>query len=198
MVSYMFTYGIRFSPFLASKALLHVAKDNINEFPRAAQVVQPLFYVDDCLTVADSLTKVKQLRADLNSLLFFENSNLMISPSECPIYWNTATDTLHVCTPSFNDIKVPTKCQLASAVGRTSGVGWCCKCSKMHHISVHHETTITQSSSSSLASKTPAVDIVSINASLFPLEPKLQITCKVILVEGPNGKNLLVRTLLNT
>ena len=119
----LFTFGIRFSPILASKALLQVAKDHINEFPRAAQVVQPSFYVDDCLTGAGSLTKAKQLRADHKSLLSFDNSNLMICPSECPktlgLYWNTAIDTLHVCTPSFDDIKVPTKCQLASAVGRT-------------------------------------------------------------------------------
>ena len=63
------TFGITSSPFLASKALLQVAKDHINEFPWAAQVVQQSFYVDDCLTGADSLTNTKQLRADFNSLL---------------------------------------------------------------------------------------------------------------------------------
>ncbi len=63
------TFGITSSPFLASKALLQVAEDHKNTFPKAAQVVNQSFYVDDCLTGADSLTEAKQLRSDLNSLL---------------------------------------------------------------------------------------------------------------------------------
>ncbi len=126
------TFGITSSPFLASKALLQVAEDHKIEFPEASQVVKGSFYVDDCLTGADSLSEAKQLRCDLNSLLSLacftlrkwrsnscelladlpselkevDNSNLVISPSECPktlgLHWNTSTDTLHVCTPWGN------------------------------------------------------------------------------------------------
>ena len=149
------TFGITSLPFLASKALLQVAEDHKSEFPEAAQVVQQSFYVDDCLTGANSIPEAKQLRSDLNSLLFLacftlrkwrsnspqlledlppelkeiDNSELTISPSECPktlgLHWNTSTDTLHVCTPTLDDIEVPTKRQLASAVGKTFDImGW--------------------------------------------------------------------------
>ncbi len=149
------TFGITSSPFLASKALLQVAEDHKIEFPEASQVVKRSFYVDDCLTGADSLSEAKQLRCDLNSLLSLacftlrkwrsnsrelladlpselkevDNSNLVISPSECPktlgLHWNTSTDTLHVCTPSLEETQVPTKRQLASAVGKTFDImGW--------------------------------------------------------------------------
>ncbi len=149
------TFGITSSPFLASKALLQVTEDHKNDFVKASQVVQQSFCVDDCLTGADSLAEAKQLRSDINSLLSLacftlrkwrsnsqelladlptelkevDNSDLMISPSECPktlgLHWNTSTDTLHVCTPVLDDIEIPTKRQLASAVGKTFDVmGW--------------------------------------------------------------------------
>ena len=63
------TFGITSSPFLASKALLQVAEDHKSEIPEPAQVFQQSFYVDDCLTGANSIPEAKQLRSDLNSLL---------------------------------------------------------------------------------------------------------------------------------
>ena len=45
--------------FLASKALLQVAEDHKSEFAEAAQVVQQSFYMDDCLTRANSLPEAK-------------------------------------------------------------------------------------------------------------------------------------------
>ena len=149
------TFGITSSPFLASKALLQVAEDHKSEFPEAARVVQQSFYVDGCLTGANSIPEAKQLRSDLNSLLSLacftlrkwrsnspqllenlppelkevDNSELTISPSECPktlgLHWNTSTDMLHVCTQTLDDIEVLTKRQLASAVGKTFDImGW--------------------------------------------------------------------------
>ena len=139
----------------ASKALLQVAEDHKSEFPEAAQVVQQSFYVDDCLIGANSLPEAKQLRSDLNSLLSLacftlrkwrsnssqlledlppelkevDHSELTISPSECPktlgLHWKTSTDMLHVCTLTLDDIEVPIKRQLASAVGKTFDImGW--------------------------------------------------------------------------
>ena len=107
------TFGITSSPFLVSKALLQVAEDHKSEFPAAAQVVQHSFYVDDCLTGANSIPEAKQLTSDLNSLLPLacftlrkwrsnsqqlladlppelkevDNCELTISLSECPKNW---------------------------------------------------------------------------------------------------------------
>ncbi len=58
-----------------------------------------------------------------------DNSSLTIAPSQCAktlgVHWNTQTDTLHVFTPSLSHLKVPTKREVASAVGKTFDVlGW--------------------------------------------------------------------------
>ena len=149
------TFGITSSPFLASQVLPQTAEDHKDQYPDAAAIVQKSFYVDDCLTEADDLDVAKQLRSDLNDLLslsFFNlrkwrsispellaalppdlkevnNSNLNITPSDCPktigIHWNSSTDSLHVCTPTLSNDKAPTKRQLASAVGRMFDImGW--------------------------------------------------------------------------
>ena len=54
---------------LAIFGLLQVAEDHKSEFPEATQVVQQSFYVDDCLTGANSIPEAKKLKSDLNSLL---------------------------------------------------------------------------------------------------------------------------------
>ena len=148
-------FGITSSPFLASQVLLQTAEDHKDQYPDAAAIVQKSFYVDDCLTGADDLDVAKQLRSDLNDLLSLscfnlrkwrsnspellaalppdlkevDNSNLTVTPSDCPktlgIHWNSSTDSLHVCTPTLSNDKAPTKRQLASAVGRTFDIiGW--------------------------------------------------------------------------
>ena len=146
------TFGITSSPFLASKVLLQVAEDHAEQYPQAAEVVRNSFYVDDCLTGAATLAEAEQLRSDLNALLSLgcltlrkwrsnspdllalipselkevDSSTLSLSPSDCPktlgIHWNSSMDTFHVCTPTLTQLEVPTKRQLASAVGKTFDV----------------------------------------------------------------------------
>ena len=149
------TFGITSSPFLASKVLLQVAEDHAEQYPQAAEVVRNSFYVDDCLTGAATLAEAEQLRSDLNVLLSLgcltlrkwrsnspdllalippelkevDSSTLSLSPSDCAktlgIHWNSSMDTFHVCTPTLTQLEVPTKRQLASAVGKTFDVmGW--------------------------------------------------------------------------
>ncbi len=83
----------------------------------------------------------------------------------------------------------------------------CYKCSKHHHTSLHRDTqsvnatqtpnsppTVDQSSSTSfVASLSPA----SINSSVSTAEATLQMTSQMV-IQAPNGKQLLVRALLDT
>ena len=63
------TFGVTCSPFLATRVLLQVAEDHEQEFPRAVHLVRQAFYVDDCLTGADTLEETTVLRRELNTLL---------------------------------------------------------------------------------------------------------------------------------
>ena len=48
------TFGITCSPFLASKVLLQIAEHHSQQYPEAAAVIRNTFYVDDCLTGANT------------------------------------------------------------------------------------------------------------------------------------------------
>ena len=63
------TFGITTSPYLASQVLRQLASDYKDDFPRAADLIHKAFYVDDCLTGADSLQEAVAIRAELNDLL---------------------------------------------------------------------------------------------------------------------------------
>ncbi len=70
------TFGITSSPFIAAQTLQRIASDNAELYPQAAKVVQKNFYVDDCLTGAESVTEATELRAQLNGLLGQGNMQL--------------------------------------------------------------------------------------------------------------------------
>ena len=146
------TFGVTSSPYLATQVLRQVASDYRNDFPKAARIIESTFYVDDCLTRADTLEEAAEIRQELNTLLsraqmtlqkwrssstqllqtipeeLKEAGDLHISsePTTCPkalgIYWNTTHDTLHVATLDLTDSGTPTKRQVASAVARTFDV----------------------------------------------------------------------------
>ena len=44
------TFGVKLSPFLATQVLRQMALDHKADYPRAAEIVNTQFYVDDCLT----------------------------------------------------------------------------------------------------------------------------------------------------
>ena len=62
------TFGVSASSFAANMAVKQNANDFATEFPSAAKVVDKSFYVDDCLTGADSITEAIALQAELHSL----------------------------------------------------------------------------------------------------------------------------------
>ena len=63
------TFGVSASSFAANMAVKQNAVDFATEFPDAAKVVERSFYVDDCLTGADSIAEAITLQTQLHSLL---------------------------------------------------------------------------------------------------------------------------------
>ena len=146
------TFGVKTSPFAATKVLLKMAEDYKASHPAAARVIEKEFYVDDMLSGAETVEEATELREEVTDLLkkgcmtirkwlsnsaeFMsaipedlrakDDSSLSISPAECAktlgVHWNTSTDTLHVSTPVLEDIERPTKRQVSSAVARTFDV----------------------------------------------------------------------------
>ena len=142
------TFGVTSSPFLATKVLRQLAEDYQSEFPRAAQIIKESFYVDDCLTGADTLEEAKLVRQELNEVMrkgamtlrkwrsnfsellstipeeLKESGDLIIAagPEECfktlGVHWDTGSDSLHISTPTIDVTKTPTKRQIASVVAK--------------------------------------------------------------------------------
>ena len=69
-------FGVTSSPFIAAQTLRCIAADNAKLFPQAAEVVLKKFYVDNCLTGAESIEEASELREQLNGLL--EKGNMQL------------------------------------------------------------------------------------------------------------------------
>nr|XP_033200101.1 uncharacterized protein LOC117162329 [Bombus vancouverensis nearcticus] len=65
-----------FSPYLAIRCLKQLAEDEGHRFPRAAQVLQRDFYVDDALTGAETKDEALTLRTELTKLLQLAGLNI--------------------------------------------------------------------------------------------------------------------------
>ncbi len=134
---------------MATQVLRQVAHDYKEEYPKAAAVVLSTFYVDDCLTGADTVEDAQALQESLNTLLSKAKMTLrkwrtrsadilltipeelqesdqyqvITAPADCHkalgIHWSTEEDTLHVSTPKLTERDIPTKRHLASDVAIT-------------------------------------------------------------------------------
>ena len=62
------TFGIKTSLFLVSRVLLQLAKDLKERYPEASEIVKTSFYVDDCITGADTPEEVLCLQQSLVQL----------------------------------------------------------------------------------------------------------------------------------
>jgi len=143
------TFGVTSSPFLATQVLRQLAHDYKEQYPQAANIIRKHFYVDDCLTGADTLEEAINIRENLCKLLScagmnlrkwksnsqqllntipeelreVENEQLISPPDQClktlGIHWNTRTDNFHVATPTLSSDGSPTKRKIASDVAKT-------------------------------------------------------------------------------
>ena len=146
------TFGVKSSPFLATQVLRQIATDYHQEFAQAAEIFQKRFYVNDCLTGADSVeeaipivegttslcqrggmtlrkfrTNSKELREAIpTELLETSDLNISTSPSEhgktLGLHWDTERDVFHVAAPCLKPAVVPTKRQILSDIARTYDV----------------------------------------------------------------------------
>ena len=141
------TFGFASSPFLATQALRQTAIDHHLDHPEAAEVVLSKFYVDDCLTGANTEEAAIQLRSELNQLLskgqfrlrkWRSNSSKVLEsileelketeviqslPGEnhkaLGIHWDTNQDTFHIATPDLSQQDRPcTKRSVSSDVAK--------------------------------------------------------------------------------
>ena len=142
------TFGVACSPFLAIQVLRQIAE----EFPKAAEAVFTCFYVDDCLTGANSEEEAVQLATELCSLLMkgqmmlrkwrsdspavlraipmelheTDPHQVIRVPAECHkalgIHWSTQESSLHIATPQMDDEDDPIMRQLVSDVAKTFDV----------------------------------------------------------------------------
>ena len=140
------TFGIKAAPFLATRTLVQLTKDEEKTFPLAAPVVRKDTYVDDIMTGADNPTKALELQRQVTGLLAsgkFElqkwASNYPLLPSitdqqvkiqtedmvsALGIRWHTAEDVFHV-TYTFEKTKQTTKrTVLAQAARLFDPLGW--------------------------------------------------------------------------
>ncbi|CAG7832347.1 unnamed protein product, partial [Allacma fusca] len=62
------TFGTASAPYQAVKTLQRLAQDYQAELPKAAEILQRDFYVDDCLTGANSTEEAIRLQQDLVKL----------------------------------------------------------------------------------------------------------------------------------
>ena len=141
------TFGVSAS--LATHVLRQLSKDYQAEYPEASELVLTSFYVDDCLTGANTVQEAVTIRQSLNEmlskgsmnlrkwrsnspdlkstipeeLLEKESVKLITAPEACHkalgVHWDTISDTLHVATPKLQATDSPTKRQVLSDITRT-------------------------------------------------------------------------------
>ncbi|XP_055550504.1 uncharacterized protein LOC129733001 [Wyeomyia smithii] len=111
------TYGLAWSPFLATMALLQLANDEEQQFPLAAAAVKKCFFIDDVLTAANTLAETIELKNQIIVLLergcfsmhkFCSNSDALLK--DVPEFMQEGI--MHIQDPAVN------------AVIKTLGVAW--------------------------------------------------------------------------
>ena len=93
------TFGVACLPFLATQVLRQIAEDHREEFPEAAEAVSTCFYVDDCLTGANSEEETVQLATELCSLLMKGQMTLRKWRSDSPAVLQAIPTELHETDP---------------------------------------------------------------------------------------------------
>ena len=148
------TFGIAFSPFLATRVLHQMADDYQDKYPEAEAMIKKSFYVDDCLTGANTPEEALQKLQDLCSLVaegqmvlrkwrsnstqvlqqipekLRETSDLTLcdpagSLKTLGVHWSTETDAFFVATPELTEEGPVTKRIISSACAKTFDIlGW--------------------------------------------------------------------------
>ena len=112
------TFGVSSSSFVANMAVKQNAADFAHEYPLAVKTVDKAFYVDDCLTGADSIEEGVELRCQLQALFSKGDFLLRKWNSSCP-------DVIEGVSPELRDDKTSlTISDQDEIYTKTLGVEW--------------------------------------------------------------------------
>ena len=112
------TFGVSSSSFVANMAIKQNAADKAHKYPLAAQVVDDGFYVDDCLTGADSVEEGIELSSQLRAL--FAEADFLLRK------WNSSsTSVLQAIPPELRDDQTSlTISDQEETYTKTLGIEW--------------------------------------------------------------------------
>ena len=111
------TFGVASSAFTANMSVKQNATEFTHKYPLASKVVEESFYVDDCLTGADSEEGI-QLQAQLQDL--FAESDFLLRK------WNSSNPTvLQAISPELRDTQTSlTISDTDKIYSKTLGIAW--------------------------------------------------------------------------
>lgn len=111
------TFGVSASSFAANMAVKQNALDFTTGFPKAAKVVDESFYVDDCLSGADSISEAVALQAELHSL--FSKGGILLRK------WNSSEpDVLKHIPSDLKDTPATQSLPSPDEYTKTLGIEW--------------------------------------------------------------------------
>ena len=146
------TFGVSASSFIANMSVLQNSLDHLSKYPLAAAVVEKAFYVDDCLTGAETPEEAIRLRIELQELFseaqfilrkWNSSSPVVLQsipsdlretphsqtmpdnltlPKTLGIEWDPCQDTFHLTTDDAIVPESATKREIASDIAKTYDV----------------------------------------------------------------------------
>jgi len=138
-------FGVASSPFLAIRIVKKLASDERHRYPRAAEILENHLYVDDLLTGAETINKVREIRDEITALLarggfairqWASNDERVISDLKTEalhanfvlnvdhtlktlgVTWNTRDDKIHYTTRPINIAERLTKRDVLSEIAK--------------------------------------------------------------------------------
>uniref|UniRef100_A0A8D8SYY4 Peptidase A2 domain-containing protein n=1 Tax=Cacopsylla melanoneura TaxID=428564 RepID=A0A8D8SYY4_9HEMI len=120
------TYGTSCAPYIAVKCLMQLARDEKSKFPKAAEVTEKDFFMDDLVSGGDSVEEAVQLYRDLTDMFQSAGFNLR--------KWSSNEDRVLAEIPEENrDKKVRFEFGEESDLSvKTLGLGWNMKNDSLH------------------------------------------------------------------
>ena len=111
------TFGVSASSFAANMSVKRNAMDHALEFPKAADVVETAFYIDDCLTGANSVEEAIDLHQQL--LHLFAKGGFLLRK------WNSSNpNVLHHIEPEYRDTQSTHHIPTPDEYTKTLGIEW--------------------------------------------------------------------------
>lgn len=162
------TFGVSSSSFVANMAVKQNAADYAHEYPLAAKVVDEGFYVDDCLTGADSLEESIELRRQLQEL--FAKADFLLRK------WNSSNPSiLREVPPELRDDQTSlTISDQDEVYTKTLGIEW-------HSVLDHFRLSVSSHPSHSTLTKRALVSDIAKTYDVLGWFAPVIIKAKILL-----------------